>query len=168
MIRDGILKEDERIELIRGEIVEMSPINNSHAACVSNLALLLTEALQRKAHVWVQNPIWLDRRNRPQPDIALLRWRDDRYRRNRPTAADVILVVEVSDSSLVYDRHTKADLYAEFGIADYWIANVKENVIEVYSKPVNGKYQTAQSAQVGDVLSLPGGLEGTIDLSELF
>jgi Uma2 family endonuclease len=167
MIRDGILKDDERIELIKGEIVEMRPINHPHAALVSKLDFLFREALGKRAYVWSQNPIWLDRRNRPQPDGVLLKWRNDFYHRKRPTAADVLLVVEVADSSLGYDRKDKSALYAEAGIPEYWIVNVKDEVIEVYSGPANGRYGKSHTASGKEILPLPG-LQASIQVNEVF
>lgn len=168
MISDGILKEDERVELIRGEIVEMSPINHPHAALVSKLEFLFHDALGKQAYVWSQNPIWIDRRNRPQPDVVLLKWRGDFYQRKRPTAVDVLLVVEVADSSLSYDRGDKSALYAEVGIPEYWIVNVRENVIEVFSEPANGRYRKTSKAKGNDKLILPAGLEASIAVDEVF
>ncbi len=168
MISDGILKEDERVELIRGEIIDMGPIKHPHAACVAILEFLLGEKLGRRAYVWGQNPIWFDDRNRPQPDVALLKWRGDFYQRKRPGAEDVLLIIEVADTSLRHDRRDKSTLYAEAGIPEYWIANIKERVVEVFSEPVNGTYQKTWTAKAGDTISLPGDLQAEIDVSEIF
>jgi Uma2 family endonuclease len=168
MIRDGILKEGERIELIEGEIAKMSPINHLHAACVASLEFLFRESLGRRAYVWSQNPIWIDNRNRPQPDVTLLKWRDDLYRRKRPAPEDVLLVVEVSDSSLKLDREGKMLLYARAGIAEYWIANLQERIIEIHQQPTANGYQSIRKAPAGETIALPQGLGGALAVSDIY
>jgi Uma2 family endonuclease len=167
----GVFNEDARVELIRGVIVDMAPPGPEHEDSVTFLNLFLIEQLQRRALVWPQgNAIRLAESNsRPQPDITVLRWRDDLYRGrgNRPTAEDVILLIEVSQSSLKYDRGVKLTLYAEAGIPEYWVVNIKRGVIEVYTEPVDGKYQTVRVARRNETLQLPGGLEGSIKVSDV-
>jgi Uma2 family endonuclease len=167
MIRDGILKEGERIELIEGEIAKMSPINHLHAACVASLEFLFRESVGRRAYVWSQNPIWIDNRNRLQPDVALLRWRDDLYRRKRPAPEDVLLVVEVSDSSLKLDREGKMLLYARAGISEYWIANLQEHIIEIYQQPTTNGYLSVRKAQAGETVALPQVLGGALNVDDI-
>ena len=122
MLRKGVFEENERIELISGEIVDMSPIELAHMVCVSQLQLLLHEIVGRSAHIWVQNALRMQDNSRPQPDVMLLKWREDAYRGKHPTPEDVLLLVEVADTSLSYDRKVKGALYAASGIQDYWIA----------------------------------------------
>src|SRR4051812_4470152 len=107
MISLGIFAEADHIELIDGEILSMTPINHPHAVVLSKLGYILGEMLGSTAYVWAQQPLWLDERSRPQPDIALLRWRDDFYTAKRPTAEDVLLVIEIADTSLSADRGAK-------------------------------------------------------------
>jgi len=141
----GIFSEDDRVELVCGEIIEMSPIGERHAACVDFLTQFITLRLRRDAIVRVQNPVQLDDYSEPQPDIAVLKRRDDFYRRAHPRPEDVLLVIEVSDSPLEYDRKVKTPLYAGAGIPEAWLVNLPEERIEVYSDPAGGEYQTARS-----------------------
>src|SRR5262245_60244973 len=116
MIEAGILHEDDRVELLRGEIVEMAPIGLKHSGCVARLEQLLHEQIGRKAIVWAQNPILLPDDSMPEPDVVLLKWRDDFYTESRPTPEDVLLLVGVTDTSLFSDRIAKLPIYAEAGI----------------------------------------------------
>jgi Uma2 family endonuclease len=141
----GIFSEDDRVELVCGEIIEMSPIGERHAACVDALSELLRERLKRSVIVRVQNPIQLDDYSEPQPDIALLKRRDDFYRHAHPRPEDVLIVIEVSDSTLELDRKVKVPLYAGVGIPEAWLVNLPEERIEVYSDPAGGEYQTVRS-----------------------
>lgn len=152
MAEAGILSEDDRVELIEGEIVEISPIGSHHAACVKRLNSLLTSHMGNVAIVSVQDPIRLDDYSEPEPDIALLRRRDDFYAGAHPSPADVLLVVEVADSSVEYDRSVKVPLYARAGIAEVWLIDLAQDAIEIYVQPVNGKYQTSQHAGRGETI----------------
>jgi Uma2 family endonuclease len=131
----GVFAPDARVELIAGEIFEMSPIGIPHAACVDVAADLLHTQLQGEAIVRVQNPIVLDDFSEPQPDISILRFRDDRYRKNHPRPADILLVIEVSDSTLELDRGIKVPLYARAGIREALIINLVDEQIEHYTNP---------------------------------
>jgi Uma2 family endonuclease len=136
----GVLTEDDRAELIEGEIIEMTPIGSLHAACVDRLTALFVPLVGRRAIVRVQNPVFLDDRSEPEPDLSLLRPRDDFYAAGHPGPGDVLLVVEVSDTSLEYDRKTKLPLYAAAGIAEAWIVDLAAGRLEVYSQPRGGLY----------------------------
>ena len=136
MAEAGILAEDDRLELIEGEIVRMSPIGSRHAACVDRLNSLFTARLGKRAIVRVQSPIVANRRSEPQPDLTLLKPRADFYAAKHPGPGDVLLVVEVVDSSADYDRSTKLPLYARAGIREVWIVDVVRNTVEVYRQPV--------------------------------
>ncbi len=140
----GILRADARLELLEGVIYEMSPIGSLHAACVDALTLLLTEMAGRRFSVRTQSSIRLDDFSEPQPDIALLRWRDDFYRHAHPMPADVLLVIEVADTTVESDRRYKLPLYAKAGINEAWLVNLPEQRIELYAEPVNGAYQLTQ------------------------
>jgi len=164
MIDAGILAEDDRLELIEGEIIEMAPINLPHAACVTRLHILLYE-LTREDHtgiVWIQNPLWIPIRSRPEPDIVLLKWRDDLYAGKRPEPEDVLLLIEVSDTTLRVDRQIKVPLYARAGIPEVWIVNLNDSLIEVYAEPSKGKYTVTRQASRGESLALPDPVSGTI------
>lgn len=141
----GIFSEDARVELVCGEIIQMSPIGERHAACVAVLTQLITLRLRLSALVWTQNPLVLDDYSEPQPDLAILNPRADNYRTSKPTPADVLVIIEVSDSTLEYDRKVKMPLYASAGVPEAWLVNLPEERIEVYSDPAGGEYKTVQS-----------------------
>ena len=156
----GIFSEDARLELIEGEIVEISPIGSRHAACVDALAELFREKLQRLAIVRVQSPIQLDVYSQPQPDIALLTRRDDYYRQAHPGPADVLLVVEVADTTVEYDRQIKLPFYARAGIAEVWLVNLVKDQLEIHAGAAGGAYlssrifgrgETAQSQTINSL-----------------
>lgn len=151
LARVGVLHEDDRVELIDGQVVEMSPIGAAHAACVRRLIGLLSRHLGQMAVVDAQNPIVLGARDQPQPDLTVLRPRGDGYR-DHPRAADLLLVIEVSDSSLAYDRGTKVPLYALAGIAEVWIVDVDGDRIEVYGDPGPSGYRDVRGVSRGETL----------------
>ena len=151
MAETGILSENDRVELIEGEIIEMSPIGNRHAACVDRFNELIV-GLRLDAIVRVQSSIQLDDYWQPQPDLALLRRRDDFYSDSRPRAADVLLVIEVADTTLEYDRFVKLPAYARAGIPEAWLANLPADRIEMYAEPVNGAYTFIKHATRGEVI----------------
>jgi Uma2 family endonuclease len=167
MIEAGVFKEDARLELIRGEILEMTPIGFDHGFGVANLNRLLSRLVGDNALVWVQSPIRLRGSSRPEPDLVLLRPRPDLSPQSPPTASDVILLVEVADTSLNYDRSTKGPLYAEAGIPEYWIVNLREGVVEVFTDPAKGAYRQTTTAKQGDHLALPTEIGGTIEVSAI-
>ena len=140
----GILRQDARLELIEGEIIEMSPIGNAHAARVKFLNRLLNRLFGSILIIGVQDPVRLSDFSEPQPDISLLRWRDDDYGEKHPTPADVLLVIEVADTTVVKDRTIKIPLYARAGIAEAWLVNIPEERVEIYSDPAGGTYQRAE------------------------
>ena len=142
MIETGILGEDERIELIKGELTTMSPIGSEHSGVVDQLAEILIEQLMRRAVVKVQGPLQLEDHSEPQPDLILLAPRRDFYKRSLPRPADVLLVIEVADSSLAYDRAVKMALYAGAGMPEAWIINLIDRWIEVYRDPSPAGYTT--------------------------
>jgi Uma2 family endonuclease len=146
----GVFTKDARLELIEGEIIEMSPIGSRHAACVNFISRFLNQALGNAALVSTQNPIRLNDFSEPEPDITLLRLRNDFYRDAHPTPADVLLIIEVADTTLAYDRQVKAPLYAKAGVAEVWIINLTEEQIEVYAEPSDGTYQTISNFRRGE------------------
>jgi Uma2 family endonuclease len=135
MAEVGILREHDRVELIKGEIVEMSPIGRRHKAFVGNLATLLIVRLADHATVWVQSSIVLAEDTEPQPDLAVLRRGAVPYKERDAWAEDALLVIEVADSSLAYDRSTKLRLYAEAGIPEYWVVDCTAEAVEVHRGP---------------------------------
>ncbi len=167
MASAGVLADGERLELIDGEIIAMSPIGNEHSASVDLAAHLLGPAASGRANVRIQNHLRLDERNQPEPDIALIKWRDDFYRHRAPGAGDVLLLIEVSDSSLSYDRNVKLALYARFLIPEVWLANIPARAVEAYSEPVDGKYATARVYRPGETISPAAFPDIALPVSEL-
>lgn len=150
----GIFSEDDRVELLAGEIVEMSPIGPRHAGTVGRLTALCTSRFSNRAVVWVQNPILLcTDDSEPQPDVALLHPHPDFYTAALPEAADVYLAIEVADTSLETDREVKCPLYARAGIPEVWLLDVTTGKIEVYRQPTMQGYQDVRLLQRGDTLS---------------
>jgi Uma2 family endonuclease len=167
MIEVGILDENDKVELIRGELVAKMPIGNPHAACVNRLNRNLIRGVGDRAVVGIQNPVQLAD-SMPEPDVSVLAPRADDYAATAPTPADVFLIIEVADSSLDYDRNTKGPLYAENGIAEYWIANLVDRCLEVHRRPrPDGTYadvRTFRPGDTADVAALPG---VTVDVSDI-
>jgi Uma2 family endonuclease len=163
----GIFSEDDRVELIEGEIFEMSPIGRRHAACVDRLTELFSEQLQRRAIIRVQNPIVLNDYSEPQPDVALLKRREDFYAQSLPIPGDVLLIIEVADTTLEYDRQIKAPLYARAGIAEVWIVNLADEQVEIYSQPANGAYQSQRQAGRGETINSPGTFNLTLGVDDI-
>lgn len=161
----GLFPIGTRTELIEGEVIEMCPIGNRHAGCVLRLNTLLGRKVGASALVSVQNPVRLNDFSEPQPDIALLKPRDDFYSSAHPTPADVLLIIEVADSSVEFDRRIKLPLYARAGIAETWVMVLPKGTIEVHSQPVNGKYQKVQRLKRGRRLVSPtiAGLDFKVD-----
>jgi len=150
----GVLTEDERVELIDGEIIKMSPIGRYHVAYVNRLNSLFGELLGRLVIVSVQNPVILSNLSQPQPDIALLKPRRDFYISGIAQVLDVFLLVEVADTTLEYDRDVKIPIYATYNVPEVWLVNVLEQVIVVYSQPGRNSYTNVKTFQSGDDLSL--------------
>ena len=141
MAEADILTEEDRVELIAGQIVAMSPIGSRHAACVDRLNGLLHRQLEQAFIVRVQSPVALDAYSEPEPDLVLLRARADFYAAAHPSAADVLLAIEVADTSVKYDREVKLPLYAQAGIPEVWLIDLQKGHIEVYARPQSGTYQ---------------------------
>ncbi len=169
MIEAGVFEPEARVELIRGEIVDMPPPGPEHETSVTRLHLLFFEQCRRRAIVWPQgNSIGLPQStSRPQPDVTILKWRDDLYSGKRPMPEDVILIAEVADSSLKLDRGSKLGLYAEAGVQEYWVINLVDGIVEIYTNPSAGKYQVVRAAHEGETLRLPGGLDGGVAVSDI-
>jgi Uma2 family endonuclease len=130
MIDAGIFAPDDRLELIHGELIKMSPINRRHAAFCARISYLL-ERLGRRAMKRIQDPITLTD-SEPQPDVAIVRWRDDFYLAGHPTPPDIYWVIEVADTNIAYDREVKVPLYMPAGIPEVWLVNLDADCLEVY------------------------------------
>jgi Uma2 family endonuclease len=167
MAAAGVFSEDDRVELIEGEILEMSPIGSRHAACVGRLTELFSQQAGSRAIVWVQNPIRLNDYSEPLPDIALLKRRADFYAEHHPTPADVFLIVEVADTSIDYDRNIKLPIYAQANIPEVWLVNLSKNIVEIYTQPANDKYQKSRRLKRGELLVSPQVSNLSIGVSEI-
>ncbi len=155
MMEAGILPEESGWEVIDGYLIDKMTIGSNHAGTVNRLNQKLTILLAGKAIIAVQNPLHVDEYNEPEPDIALLKPREDFYTKSLPQPEDVLLVIEVSDSTVEYDRAIKKGLYASAEIAEFWLVNLKENTIECYSQPKNGSYRLAQILEKGEAVKSP-------------
>lgn len=167
MTRAGILSEDDRVELIEGEIVVMSPVGSRHAACVDILAELLIRAADQRTAVRVQSPIGLGGSTEPQPDVCVLLRREDAYSESLPQPDDVLLVIEVSDTSLDFDRRVKARLYARHGIRQFWLIDLAGRTVEVHEGPGPDGYDERSVHEGGQRLPVPG-LEIDLEVGMLF
>lgn len=152
MAENGVLTEDDRVELIDGEIIDMAPIGELHFGHVNRFTHVFVQAFGGRAVLHIQNPVRLGPRREPQPDVTLLKPRDDYYAARMPTPDDVLLLVEIADSSLDYDRNTKVPLYAEAGIVEYWLVNLVDDVILVYRDPSPTGYGVVQVLRRGDTI----------------
>ena len=154
MAETGILGPEDRVELIDGEIIQMSPIGNSHLARVNRANDVFTAAFRGRAVVSVQNPLRLNNYTEPEPDIVLLKPRQDFYEAKRPDAESALLVIEVSDTSLEFDREVKLARYAVSGVPEVWIENLEDGELLVYRDPVGKQYITALTLHAGDSVSV--------------
>ncbi|MBS3026306.1 MAG: Uma2 family endonuclease [Dolichospermum sp. DET50] len=154
MSEAGIFSENDKVELINGEIIEMSPIGRRHTACVNRLNSVFSQLLGNKVIIAVQNPIILNNLSEPEPDIALLKHRADFYESGHPQPQDIFLLIEVADSSLEYDRDVKIPLYATSGISEVWLVDIYEQVIIVYRYPSENGYSDIQTFSRGEKLSI--------------
>ncbi|MBN2701995.1 MAG: Uma2 family endonuclease [Methylothermaceae bacterium] len=164
----GILSEDDRVELIEGEVIDMTPIGNMHAYTVSQLTQSLIRAFDANGVVWVQNPIRLSPNTEPQPDIAVLRSPLTQYADRLPTAEDVQLLIEVSDTSRAYDRNIKMPLYARFSIPECWLIDLEQQVVEVFRAPSSDSYRDVKRFGPGETIRLSFCPDVEIELSTLF
>src|SRR5919108_837271 len=154
MVKAGILCEDDRVELLHGEIVDMPPIGSGQASGVKRLLNgFLPLQLEGKVIISVQDPIHLGEHSEPQPDLALLKPRPDFYAQGHPTPQEVLLAVEVMESSAGYDREVKVPLYARVGIPETWLVDVERGLIEVYREPSPEGYGQVHTPKRGERLS---------------
>lgn len=150
MVEAGVFNEDSRVELIRGEVAAMSPINPRHAGAVNRLNALFSSQLVSRALVGVQNPFVIGDDSEPQPNVVLMKPRADFYVSAHPGPQDLLLAVEVADTTLRYDREIKVPLYAEAGVVEVWLLNLSDNLLEVYRDPGPKGYRSLQRLSSGD------------------
>jgi Uma2 family endonuclease len=173
LIDIGFFHEDERIELIRGELVQMVAKGTAHTACCSNLIEELPKLVANQAKLRCQDPITLPLGSEPEPDLVIVKPMDDNYLSGHPQPRNILLVIEIADSSIKYDQDVKIPLYAEAGISDYWIFNLPDNYLETYCEP----YQTPSESfghsikrilLPNQLVSLPNLIDSVLDLSKVF
>ena len=169
----GFFYEDERVELIRGEIIPMAAKGTLHSTFCRRLIRELSKLIANLATLQSQDPIIIPPDSEPEPDIAILRNKDDDYLNSHPAPQDVLLLIEIADSSLKYDREVKLPLYAQAGISDYWIFNSIENCLETYNEPYQdniGKfgYRRKVIYLANETVTLPCFAEIILDLSKVF
>lgn len=152
MIELGLLKDYEKAEIIEGELIQKMPIGEKHSAVVEKLSETLRDNLEKSVSLRNQQPIKFTDYNEPQPDLAILQRRDDFYFYEKPVPKDVLILIEVSDATLKYDRDTKLSLYAEAEIPEVWIINLPNNIVEVHQKPSNGIYQLVKIFKRGEIV----------------
>ncbi|MCW9679572.1 Uma2 family endonuclease [Dolichospermum planctonicum UHCC 0167] len=167
MSEAGILSENDKVELINGEIIEMSPIGRRHTACVNRLNSVFSQLLGKKVIVAVQNPILLNNLSEPEPDIALLKPRTDFYESGHPQPQDIFLLIEVADSSIEYDRDVKIPLYASSGITEVWLVDIYQQVIIVYRYPSENGYRDIQTLSRGEKLSISAFPENNLFVDDI-
>lgn len=153
MAEAGILSGDDRVELIEGELIDMAPIGTRHAACIRGLIQALAGISASVALLDVQNPLRLGSGSEPQPDLMLLRPRVNRYANAHPGPEDVLLLIEVSDTTLAYDRRIKLPLYARHGVPEVWIVDLEGEVVEVFRSPTSAGYAETLRLQRDAALS---------------
>jgi len=163
----GIFHEDDRVELLDGELYEMTPVGDDHIGTVNDANYLFVSRLGGRAIVNHQNQIRLSDNSEPKPDLTILRPREDRYRQSKARPEDVLLVIEVAHSSLDYDRQIKLPRYAAAGIAEVWIVNLVNERIETYRKPVAGVYRAMTIFLRGDGLAPALLPDITVDVDEI-
>lgn len=168
MAEAGILRSGDRVELIEGEIIDMVPISSRHAAAINRISSALNLTVANRAILGIQNPVRLSHYTEPQPDIALLRERDDFYAGAHPVPADVLLIVEVAASTLDYDRNTKLPLYAQHGIPEVWLVDLENRQFSIYRTPLAGSFANTQVLASLQQIRVPGLEDIAIDLSGLW
>ena len=166
MIEAGILTEQDKVELINGEIIEMSPSGSKHAAIIDRISNFLVSLLHKKVIIRDQSPVVTNSQSAPEPDIAVLKPKSDFYANRHPRATDTLLVIEVADSSLSTDREVKLPLYAKAGIPEYWIINLEKNEIEAHRSPQEDIYTLREILRPGKTITFFG-LDIEIEVEQL-
>ncbi|MEM7548967.1 MAG: Uma2 family endonuclease [Bacteroidota bacterium] len=168
MIEVGILTEKDKVELIHGEIIEMTPISSLHSSVVNRLSnLLIKKLIEEKVIVSTQNPIRATIDSYPEPDIAVLKFKDDYYKETHPGGNDISLIIEVSHSTLMFDRNVKLPIYAKASIPEYWIIDAENEMIEVYSEPKEDIYKKRILYKSGENIPLAN-FGVSLKVSEIF
>ena len=163
----GILDVTQRTELIDARIIAMAPIGSEHADWVDRLTRYFIETIPKNITLRPQNPVYLDENNEPAPDIALLRPRRQPYRAAHPHSTDVLLIIEVADTTLSYDRDVKVPIYAQHGIPEVWVVDVVANCLEIHRQPVEGHYRVRLKPRRDETVALSALAEVSVELGRL-
>ncbi len=167
MAQVGLLAEDARVELIEGEIFDLAPIGSRHGGIVSRLDYLLSRVIGDRAILRVQLPIRLGRSSEPQPDLSLVKWRSDFYTQSHPSASETLLVIEVSETTLRYDRQIKAPLYARHGIPELWIVDLQHSQVHFFSGRTGENYADVSSTPELGLTAIAAEPSVVVDLTDL-
>jgi Uma2 family endonuclease len=169
LAESGIFNDKSRVELIKGEIIDMSPIGTHHSGWTMHLLnRIFLQLMPHEVYVDMQNPIRLQDDTEPEPDLTVLAPRELPYFEAHPTAKDVLLLIEVADSSLEYDRDTKIPIYAENGIPECWLFDVKKNELTIYRQPSSKGYREIYHPRLDESITLSAMPDISIDLKTLF
>jgi len=166
MAQAGILRPDERVELIEGEIFAMTPQGTPHAAFIAFLDKVLQQGFGEQVSIRTQLPLTLSQYSEPEPDLAVVAGSPLDYAQHHPTAA--LLIVEIADTSLTDDRSRKGPLYAKYNVPEYWIVNIPDRQVEIYRNPSSTGYQTTKMAKAPKTISPLHAPHCTLNLSQLF
>ena len=164
----GVLGGDDRVELLEGQLVDMSPIGPRHALAIDLLNRLLPAALGKQAWLRVQNPIVLDDASEPQPDLAVVRHPWSGYPDGHPRPPDILLLIEVADSSLGFDLGAKLELYARAGIREFWVVDLTRNRVLVHRRPHDGTYDSITAVDISGTLTMEALPGVTISAARIF
>lgn len=168
MIEAGIYTENDHIELLNGEIIQIMPKGKKHASANDKIARFFYRIFDEKVFVRNQNPIVLDDFSEPEPDIVLASWDENEYTEKHPTPTDILLVMEISDTTLNYDRDDKAPAYSRNGIGQFLLLNLQNETLEDYREPSADGYQFKRTYRSGDVFNLVAFPEIEIRFDDLF
>lgn len=168
MIENGVFDENDQVELLNGAILEKMPKGTKHSAATDRIARVFYRNLDEKVLVRNQNPIWLDEFSEPEPDIVLAAPKSDEYENSHPTPSEIYLILEVSDSTLSYDRNTKGEAYARAGICQYLVVNLQEKTLEDYREPSADGYGSKRTFHAGGQFNLAAFPEISFNVSDFF
>lgn len=167
MAETGVLRPEARVELLNGEITDMSPIGPFHGGVTTFLTEVFTAASKGRWQTRVQNPVRLDEHSEPQPDLVLAKPTQNFYRKRHPQPEDVFLLIEVSDSTLEADQTEKIPAYGRAGVAEVWLVNLNELTVEVYREPHYTGYGSKTIARAGDTIAPLAFPDAAVDVAEL-
>jgi Uma2 family endonuclease len=166
LVAAGVIDDDDRVELIEGDLIDMSPINEPHAQTVDTLNELLMPAVRRDARVRVQNPVRLSDLTMVEPDIAIVR--RQQYRTSHPRPDDVLLLIEVADTTLSFDLTTKASLYARAGVPELWVADANARIVHRHRQPEESTYRLVEQLGLGDTITIDALPNVSLNVSDIF